>query len=239
MTQSPSQEYLNAFVDGELAAGEREEALTRLESDAEFKRAVCELRVMKELVRGAYPETQPARRSVMMFHCPPAWRQALVAGLLLCLGLAGGWFAHDLSAPAKLERLVGLPDGYTPVAMASAVDPDRVVLHLDSSDPARLDASLDLAEGLLARRGSDARIEIVVNSYGLNLLRQDISPHRARIERLARRHANLAFLACGQAMARLQREGVEVVLVPEAGVATSAINEIITRMGQGWVYVKV
>lgn len=238
MKQPPSQEYMNAFVDGELAAGERDEALARLESDAEFKRAVCELRMMKELVRGAYPETQPARRSAILY-CPPAWRQALVAGLLLCLGLAGGWFAHDLSAPAKLDSLVGLPDGYTPVALASAVDPDRVVLHLDSGDPARLDASLDLAERLLARRGADVRIEIVVNSNGLNLLRQDISPHRARIEDLARRHANLAFLACGQAMARLQREGVDVVLVPEAGVATSAINEIITRMGQGWVYVKV
>lgn len=238
MKEPLSQEYVNAFVDGELAAGEREEAMARLEGDAEFRNAVCELRVMKERVRGAYMEA-PAGRRAMAFYCPPAWRQALVAGLLLCLGLGGGWFAHGLSAPAQLERLAGLPAGYTPVSLASTVDPDKIVLHLDSSDPARLDAVLDLAGRLIEQRGARAQIEVVVNNNGLSLLRQDISPYRERIERLSRRHANLSFLACGQTVARLKREGVDVMLVPEAGVATSAINEILTRMGQGWVYVKV
>jgi hypothetical protein len=40
-------------------------------------------------------------------------------------------------------------------------------------------------------------------------------------------------------VARLKREGVTVALVPEAHTASSAINQITTRMGQGWVYVKV
>jgi intracellular sulfur oxidation DsrE/DsrF family protein len=238
MKEPLSQEYVNAFVDGELAAGELDQAMARLECDAEFKSAVCERRVMKELVRGAYADL-PARRPVLGFRCPPAWRQALMAGLFLGLGLGGGWLAHDWSVPDRMDRLAGLPDGYTPVSLASRVDPDKIVLHLDSSDPARLGASLDLAERLLARHGARAQVEIVVNSYGVSLLRQDISPYRERIERLARRHANLAFLACGQTLARLEREGVDVALVPEAGVASSAINEILTRMGQGWVYVKV
>jgi len=238
MREPLSQEYLNAFVDGELTAGELEEAMTRLESDPEFKSAVCERRVMKELVRGAYADL-PARRAPLGFRCPPAWRQALVAGLFLCLGLGGGWLAHGWSAPERMERLAGLPEGYTPVSLASRVDPDKIVLHLDSSDPARLGATLDLAERLIAPRGARAQVEIVVNNNGLGLLRQDVSPYRERIERLAHRHANLAFLACGQTLARLKREGVDVVLVPEAGVASSAINEILTRMGQGWVYVKV
>lgn len=238
MKEAPSQEYLNAFVDGELAAGERDEALSRLECDAAFKGAVCELRVMKELVRGAYADLPSGRKS-LAFRCPPVWRQALVAGLFLCLGLGSGWFAHGLSAPNGLERLAGLPGGYTPISLSDRVDSDKVVLHLDSSDPARLDSVLELADRLLGQRGARGQVAVVVNSNGLNLLRQDVSPYRARIERLSRRHANLAFLACGQTIARLKQEGVDVVLVPEAGVASSAINEILTRMGQGWVYVKV
>lgn len=238
MKEPASREYLNAFVDGELAAGEREEAMARLESDPAFKNAVCELRVMKELVRGAYAEV-PAGRKPMAFRCPPAWRQAVAAGLLMGLGLGGGWLAHDWSAPDRLERLAGLPEGYAPISLANRVDPDKIVLHLDSSEPARLGAILDLADRLLRQRGDQARVEIVVNNHGLALLRQDITPYRERIEDLSRRHGNLAFLVCGQTMARLKREGVDVVLVPEAGVATSAINEILTRMGQGWVYVKV
>lgn len=238
MKESPSPEYLNAFVDGELAAGEREEAMARLEGDAAFKSAVCELRVMKELVRGAYAD-MPSGRQSQAFRCPPAWRQAMVAGLFLLLGLGGGWYGHGVSTPARLDRLAGLPEGYTPVSLSNRVDSDKIVLHLDSSDLARLDATLDLADRLLGQRGARAQVEVVVNSQGLNLLREDVSPYRERIEGLSLRHANLTFLACGQTLARLKREGVDVVLVPEAGVASSAINEILTRMGQGWVYVKV
>ncbi len=41
-------------------------------------------------------------------------------------------------------------------------------------------------------------------------------------------------------LARLKLEGVQVALVPEAKVtATSAISEILGRMQDGWVYVKV
>ncbi len=70
-------------------------------------------------------------------------------------------------------------------------------------------------------------------------MRADVTPLRDRIENMARRHANLSFVACGQAVARLKREGVRVNLLPAAHTAASAINAIMTRMGQGWVYVKV
>jgi intracellular sulfur oxidation DsrE/DsrF family protein len=90
----------------------------------------------------------------------------------------------------------------------------------------------------LARQPA-ARIEIVVNSYGLDLLRADVTPLANRVETMARRHANLSFVACGQTVARLKRDGAKVELLPVALTASSAINEIMTRMGQGWVYVKV
>lgn len=238
MRESPSQEYLNAFVDGELAAGEREEAMARLEDDPAFKGAVCELRVMKELVRGAYAD-MPAGRRALAFRCPPAWRQAMVAGLFLALGLGGGWFAHGVPEPERVDRLAGLPSGYMPIALSNRVDANKIILHLDSSDPARIDAALKMAGDLLDQHGAQARVEIVVNNHGLDLLRQDISPYRGRVASLSRHYANLAFLACGQTLARLKQEGTDVELVPEAGVATSAINEILSRMSQGWVYVKV
>lgn len=239
MKEPVSQEYTNAFVDGELAVSEREEALARMESDPDFKRAVCEARIMKERVRAAYAAEKPAKRPVFGFNCPPAWRQAIAAGLLLSLGLGGGWWAHDVSKQDGPVRVAGLPEGYVPVSLASQADPGKVVLHLDSGEPERLTTALDLAERLIGERGDDARVEIVVNSYGINLLRADVSPQRGRIESLARRHANLVFLACGQTLARMRREGIEVALVPEAGIASSAIHEILTRLGQGWVYVKV
>jgi intracellular sulfur oxidation DsrE/DsrF family protein len=240
-TKKPiSEEYLHAFLDGELAADEREHALRLLEEDAEFKAKMCELRSLKERVKGAYADLPPASARPGTRFLSPSWRQALVASVMLVVGLAGGWLAHDGSVNEPVyDRIAGLPDGYRSVALAGKVDPDKVVLHLDSNDPMRLNAVLDLAERFLAQRGDRGQVKIVVNNYGLNLLRQETSPHRDRIGAMASRHRNLEFVACGQSIARLSREGVVVDMLPQVHVVKSAISEILERMQQGWVYVKV
>jgi uncharacterized protein len=236
--QALAQLYLDAFVDGELAADERAHALARLETDAEFKAQTCELRTLKERVRNAY--TEPPAQPVRARRPPRASvSRALAAGILLVAGIATGWMARDFAPAApSFDRLAGLPDGYRAVALSQTIDQNKIILHLDSGDAGRLNTVLDLADRLLARQPA-ARIEIVVNSYGLDLLRADVTPLAARIEDMGRRHANLSFVACGQTVARLKRDGVKVELLPVAFTASSAINEIMTRMGQGWVYVKV
>ncbi|MDO9226054.1 MAG: hypothetical protein Q8M09_17540 [Pseudomonadota bacterium] len=238
-TKEPiSQEYLDALVDGELTADERDRAYRRIEEDADFKARVCETRTLKEMVKGSYADVAPAHAATR--RRSNGWPQAMAAVLMLAVGLGGGWLARGELDPAPVvDRLAGLPNGYQSVSLSSQVDPGKVLLHLDSNEPARLGAVLDLAERMLASSGNEGRVEVVVNSYGLNLLRQDTSPYRERIERLADQHANLTFIACGQTVARLKREGLDVVLVPEANVASSAIGEIIGRMREGWVYVKV
>jgi hypothetical protein len=203
-----------------------------------LKSAVCELRTLKELVSGAYADL-PVGPAAVATRCSPIWRQALAAGLLLSLGLGGGWFAHGRAGVGTAPEVAGLPAGYMPIALAARVDPNKIVLHLDSSDPDRFASVLNLADRILKQRGAQAQVEVLVNSYGLNLLRTDTTPYQAEIERLSRNHVNLSFTACAQTVARLKREGVNVQLVPEAGMATSAINEIVGRMQQGWVYVKV
>jgi hypothetical protein len=241
MKDGYSPEYVNALVDGELTAEERERALARLERDAAFKADTCEARTLKEMVRGAYAELpRPGHGLGPAYGWRGSW-QAIAALLLLGLGLGGGWLAHDrLAGAPTFDRLAGLPEGYQPVALASRVDPNKVVLHLDSSESARLGSVLDLAQRLLEERGAKGRVEVVVNSSGLNLLRQDTSPYRERIGHLADHYADrLDFIACGQTLARFRSDGVNVVLVPEARVANTAIGQILDRMRDGWVYIKV
>jgi intracellular sulfur oxidation DsrE/DsrF family protein len=232
-----TEDYLNAFVDDELAPSERDQALAQQAEDETFKRAVCEQRMLKDLVRAAYAEPRPRAQRLAGDHRP--WKQALAAALLLTLGLGAGWWARGMTAaPAVPDRLAGLPDGFHPVSLATRIDQDKIILHLDSGDPARLTGGLEIAERLLRHRDARARVEIIVNSYGLDLLRKE-SSHRTTIETLARDHGNLTFVACGQTIARLKRDGVNVELLPEAAIASSAISEITDRMAQGWVYVKL
>lgn len=240
MNEPASTEYLNAFVDGELADDERERALARLETDANFKARVCEGRTLKEQVKAAYAEIPGGVKSRPFRRLNPSWPQALAAGLLLTLGLGGGWLARgEIDDTPKIEHLAGLPNGYQPISLSAHVDPNKVLLHLDSSDPHKLSNTLDLAENMLNEHKGQRQLAIVVNTYGLNLLRQDTTIEQARIHRLAEEHPSLSFIACGQTIARLKREGVDVVLLPETSVASSAINEILNRMQNGWVYVKV
>ena len=239
MNEPVSREHINAYVDGELAAEERDHLLENMASDAGLRAEICAQRTLKEQVQAAYDDLPVPKAGTTRRYAGSAWRQSLAAGLLLVLGLSGGWLAHDrLDQPPVVERLAGLPSGYQPVTLSERVDASRVVLHLDNSTPERLSASLDVAERLAQSRGQ-GQVELVVNSLGLDLLRQDRSPERARIARLAERYPNLSFVACGQTVARLVREGQQVVLLPQARMASSAINEIMARLRQGWVYVKV
>lgn len=240
MNEPVSPEYLNAFTDGELAADEREHAMALLETDPDFKARACETRTLKEQVKAAYADIPGMTQASSRIRLNPVWPKAVAAGLLLITGLGSGWLMRGaINAAPETDRLAGLPGGYQPISLSAQVDPDKVLLHLDSSDPHRLSTTLDLAEKMLNERRGQRQLAIVVNTYGLNLLRQDTSTDQARIHRLAEEHPNLSFIACGQTIARLKREGVDVVLLPEASVASSAINEILSRMQKGWVYVRV
>jgi uncharacterized protein len=240
MKETLTPEYLNAFVDGELAADERTRVMALLESDPEFKMRACELRTLKEMVKGAYAEAPAAPARPVSNRFQSSLKQALAAGLLLALGLGGGWLARDrMGMEPGYDRLASLPAGYQAFTYAGQADASKVILHLDSGAPERLAAVLNLADKFLAEKGPVGRVEIVVNSFGLDLLRSDVTPLAGRIEDMARKHANLSFVACGQTVARLKRDGVKVELLPAAHTASSVISEIVTRMEQGWVYVKV
>jgi intracellular sulfur oxidation DsrE/DsrF family protein len=239
MKDEYSHEYLNAFIDDELTNDERLAFLRQLEHDPALKAEACELRTLKELVRASYAQVEPRRLPAPRFD-PGRLRHGLAAALLLALGLIGGWFANEgYHQPPDLDRLAGLPEGYRAVALNRRVDADKIVLHVDTGNRAVFDRALVLAESLLAHDPRHRNVEIVVHSGGLDMLRADMTPYGERINRLVQRHANIAFVACGNTVARYQREGKRVVLVPEARVVPSAVGEIVERMQQGWVYIKV
>ncbi|MCZ7653942.1 MAG: hypothetical protein M5R42_06055 [Rhodocyclaceae bacterium] len=106
-----------------------------------------------------------------------------------------------------------------------------MLLHLDSSQPERMEEALDMAEAYLAK-ASNARVEIVVTNSGLDLLREESTPYAARIAALASRHEMLAFVACGNAIARYRNAGLDVTLVPEAMVAGTAVEHVVERVRQ-------
>jgi intracellular sulfur oxidation DsrE/DsrF family protein len=236
MMDNDSNQLLDAYVDGELTGAELELALRRLETDPEFRRGVCELRTLKEMVHSAYSldeaVAQPGRR-----QSQPVWRQALAAGLLLAMGLGGGWFMRgEVADPLAGYPLASLGSGQQISALVNQMEAPKILLHLDSNDIKRTRAALDNAERLV-QYNARAQVEVLVNSHGLNLVRADTSPDGARIDHLMNAYPNLRFVACAQTMTRFRNEGMDVRLLPEVGVVNNALAELTERMQHGWVYV--
>lgn len=229
-TRDFSDESLSAFVDDELGAQEREEILAAIAEDAELGQRLCALRSTKELVRHAYGNVPAVRRR--RERRVSLWSGALAAGVALVVGVLVGWQGHRASQTGPAG------EAFAWVGNLFTAQPARVLIHLDSSQMERMEEALDMVEAYLARTGK-AKVELVVNNSGLDLLREEATPHAERIARLAARHEMLAFVACGNAIARYRSAGLDVTLVPEAVVAGTAIEHIVDRVQQGWTYVKI
>ncbi|WP_126444009.1 DsrE family protein [Sulfuricystis multivorans] len=228
-----SDEILGAYIDNELDATERATIQERIASDAALRARACELWQLKQMVRGAFP--LPRRKDTKSGPSSGSfggWPHALAASLFVAVGAISGWFANDrFDADRQLERQIE----------AIRSEGGRVVLHLFSDEPARMEAALRMAEQLASARdtqGRPFRVEFLANGPGLHLLRQGGSPYAERVEALRRRHANLRLVACREAIARMQERGLEVNLLPGVEEAASAESELSARLTQGWRYLQ-
>jgi intracellular sulfur oxidation DsrE/DsrF family protein len=231
-----SLDRLNAFVDGELDALDAGRVLDAMQRDPVLARRACELRLTKDLVRHAYPIAAGNGDRGHRGFGRRWWALAAAAVFLVAIGAGGGWASHAWTQDDDYSQLV-LRAG----AVAQTGAPDHVLLHVSSSAPERVAAMLDETEGMLAaarRNGRSIAIEILANSSGLDVLRPDASPAAARLESLRAEYPNLTLVACGQTIERLREKGVTVHLVPDATVASSALDEVVKRIHEGWTYVR-
>lgn len=248
-----SEEFLNAFVDDQLTAEEKGRAYPIVSQDENLNRQVCELRKMRDLVQLAYRDVPAPRRRYAAGTRKVG--TAVAASFLLLLGMALGWFLRaptpevpsDASAVTErqLARALAPQPGATAAGAAGAVAGQemKVLFHLNSGNPERMQEVLNEAENMLhlyQASGQRARVEIVTNGDGINLLRADVSPYAERISEMQKRHPNLIFAACQNTLDRLaQDHGVAARLVPEAIVIDSGVAQIIRLQQEGWVYIQV
>lgn len=240
-------ESLNAYLDGELDA----ETITRLEfqlaTDSRLQRHLNELEQIRALVRAAYTpigETaSPSGRRISYWHLIG---YGLAATLLVGVGI--GIERWQRPAISDYNLLASLPSHAQVIQPAhlevtAPASEQRAIFHIVSSNPQSVKSTLEHVEQLLRRHhstGKPLRVEIVANAEGLDTLRVDTSPVREQIARLHADYPNIAFLACGTTIARVNREqGIHVKLLPQASVTSSALNLILSRLRQGWVYIRI
>jgi len=229
-----SDEILGAYIDNELDPAEHAALQERLTVDSALRARACELWQLKQMVRGAYPLPQSqgdlTRRGGRARRLAP-FPHALAATVLVAVGALSGWVANghyenDRQMVAQIDAI--------------RAQGGRVLVHVFSDEPDRMEAALRLADKMASERDESGRlfrVELLANGPGLHLLRAGGAPYAERIAQL-RHHENLRLVACRVAIARMQERGLEVNLLPGVEETVSAESELATRLTQGWRYVQ-
>lgn len=248
-----SEEHLNAFIDGELDVLEKNDIFEALNNDSALHQQACELRQLSELLRHAYerpPGVEKYRKSDAGRASP--WGRAAAATLLVGLGATLGWFGHQLPEQ-RLTASMGAMywDEHnafqnTDLSQVTAGQHSKkIIVHLNTSSVARFEIALDTAEQLMktyADSDMGAEIEVVANASAVKMLRTSYSPYADRVRELQDRYLSLTFLACKDAMdhvRELEDLKTDVSLLPDVDVTPSALEHILNRLSEGWVYLNV
>lgn len=244
-----SDELLNAFVDDQLSTEEKEQVFAAIAQDAQLNQRVCELRSIHDLARLAYLElpSAPGQDRVAGGLAGKRVRNAgLAACLVLCLGLVIGWLINPEVRSIGSIMAAHHPTGHTLIQAANLQNKSKVtkvLFHLNSGSPAMAREALDEVENVLkyyAHEGRKARVELITNGGGINLLRKETSPYPGRIRKMQKEYPNLKFVTCQNSIDRLKRDhGVVAHLLPGTVVIDSGVAQIMRRQQEGWAYIEV
>lgn len=118
----------------------------------------------------------------------------------------------------------------------------KIVLHVGANDQDSMKTALGNAKNasaLYAKRGESVAIEIVANSGGLNMFREDTSPVKQQIAELRKVDPSVVFSACNNTkIAMEKREGKQITMIPEARLVPAGVVRMAELEEQGYAYVR-
>jgi intracellular sulfur oxidation DsrE/DsrF family protein len=120
--------------------------------------------------------------------------------------------------------------------------PHHLVLQVNMNDPAMMNLALNNATNVAQYYkdlGEEVTIEVVTFGPGLNMLRDDTSPVKARIKAIKEGNPTISFKACGNTQQNMHKaENKEIPLIPEATVVRSGVVRVMELQEKGWTYVR-
>lgn len=147
-----------------------------------------------------------------------------------------------VSVFAVIAALIGVSASALAVEKAKE---HRIVVQVDQDDPAVMNLVLNNVQNMLEyynSKGEAAKVEVVAFGPGLTMLRDDKSPVKDRLMRLAKDGsfpANLQFSACHNTMMGMEkREGHPIPIVSPAKVVPSGVVRINELQEEGWTYLR-
>ncbi len=238
-----SDEYLNAFIDDELDTSEKTEILSEVRHDSELSQRVCQLQKLHNLVQLSYesievPERHKNKNSAV---AKSRFKWLAAASLFLAIGSLTGWVSHQQFGTTKTSL--------AEIAHVTQLKPAdekselwKVMLHVSTDDPNRLNIILNETEALLKSYAESSRkleLEILTNNKGMTLVTDNGEPYSKRLRKLQSKYQNLVLMACGETLKRISATHKQLPLLPKTSVVSSALNQIVKRKKEGWTYIRI
>lgn len=240
-----SDEYISAYVDGELDIEERTRLLFDEQTDEELAQRINETRMLKEKIQLTYSDISNKKNEKKSFSCSAfvSQNRALAASLLI-LSIALTMLTYNMSSNDSLILAKQLIKNTQPISSSTIGDVigdhKHVVINISQYHPQSFSETINNIETLLQSKDDTLfKVEIVANGPGLRALDTETSIHAERISQLANQFDNLEVVACAKSLAKLASEGDPIQLIKSIMITPSAAEQVAKRTSAGWLYLKI
>ena len=125
---------------------------------------------------------------------------------------------------------------------ALAGEHHRLALQISDNDPEKMNAVLNVAANVskyYSDKGDEVEIQIVAFNAGLNMLLEEKSPVKPRLNSFKQGMPNVSFMACENTLnAITRRDGKEPALVENAQRVEAGVVTLIELSEKGWTIVR-
>jgi intracellular sulfur oxidation DsrE/DsrF family protein len=242
--ESYSDEYISAYIDGELDSEERTRLLYDEQTDEVLAQRINQTRMLKEKIQLAYADIRNGKDEKKSFSCSAfiSRHQALAASLLIVSVAA--MLTYSISNNDSLILAKQLIQNSQPIAVNSIDDVigdnSRVIINISQYQSQTFSDTVKNIEALLqSRKNTPFLLEIVASGQGLKALDTDTSLYAEKISLLAKQFDNLEVVACAKSLAKLAAQGDPIQLMKSIMITPSAAEQVAKRTGTGWLYLKI
>jgi intracellular sulfur oxidation DsrE/DsrF family protein len=228
-------QMLGAFVDGLLDDEYTALVIKAMEVDPEVRNQVYQLRRAKDLMKLGFGNTSASSGNRRKYH-KSFWSERFprvaAAIAVIAVSFGAGKLSHHYFEPFEHD---------TTFASVAQEAPEKIILHITESDPVKFHQALEYTETFLhEHQDSGARIEVVANAGGIDLMRKDKSSLASKVASMIREYDNVHFIACANAIRKLRSKGIEPEFVDGVHTRETVMDYIISRIKEGgWTYLKV
>ncbi len=241
-----SDEYISAYIDGELDHDERKHVLYAEQSDPALASRINNARMLKEKVQLSYCDIVSPQVLKKPFSCVAFSQRktVLAASLLICVVLLS-LFGYQLSNGEDVNIARQLIKRTPPISVeaisSTVADHRHILINVSQYQPDTFSATIEHIESLLSQHDADKdfRVEIVASGQGVRAFDNDRSAHVDSITTLVTKFDNLDVVVCAKSLASLATAEDPITLIQSIMTTPSVAQQVAKRTGQGWFYLKL